>query len=256
MEHAQLLNLAIHAAKLAGDYLCNQKDKEIIYNYQHDIKIKQDKESETIIIQELTKATDFPILSEESTDSFEYILEDYKNYLWIVDPLDGTMNYFQGIPFYCISIALWRNNQPVLGVIYDFKNDVIHSAIYTPAENKPITTCADFANSFANSIICTGFPSGTNYTHTNLSKLIEKIKQFKKIRMLGSAAMSLALVAEQKAHVYCERAINIWDVAAGLALVKAKRGNFFMHQTPNQFQYDVVAGSKNIPPNLLEQLII
>ena len=80
-------------------------------------KIKADKMLESVIIQNLQQESDYPILSEESGTH-----KGTGEECWIVDPLDGSVNFLRGLPIYCISIGLWKNNQPILGVVFDPHN--------------------------------------------------------------------------------------------------------------------------------------
>ena len=117
-----LLKIAIDAARLAGKFLRDNKSIKIISEDNKDIKLNVDFKSESIIFKKLLEH--YPILSEESGG----VLLDESS-IWIVDPLDGTVNYSRKIPLSCISIALWIKKKPVLGVIYDFTRNELFSGI-------------------------------------------------------------------------------------------------------------------------------
>lgn len=119
------LEIAKLACYKAGDFLLNLKEKNK-FNKGKDIKLQADLESEKIICEILTNAFPYPILSEES---YKISNEEKKGIYWVVDPLDGSLNFSQDIPLCCISIALYENNKPILGVIYDFYRDEIFSGI-------------------------------------------------------------------------------------------------------------------------------
>ena len=125
---SSLLELAKKTAFQAGSTLIEQQKsaRQVQQSHNRDVKIKGDFLSETIIIDSLQQHSSFPILTEESGIIGEI---DREQYLWIVDPLDGSLNYSQGIPFCCISIGLWKANSPVLGVIYDFYRNELFSGI-------------------------------------------------------------------------------------------------------------------------------
>jgi len=195
-------------------------EKELI----RDVKIRADRELESIILNRLLGETSYPVLSEESG----YLGGDKtsSDYRWIVDPLDGSLNFSRGIPINCISIALWKGLAPKLGVIYDFNRSEIFSGVVGEGawlNGKPINVSGIDEKSCA--VLCTGFPVATDFSKTSLLDFVEKIRMYKKIRLLGSAALSLAYVACGRADVYAENDIKIWDVAAGIALVKAAGGN-------------------------------
>jgi myo-inositol-1(or 4)-monophosphatase len=123
-----LLKLAKNTAYKAGSTLIKKQKyaRQVHHSHQRDVKIKGDILSETIILESLRINSSFPIISEEAGIIGKI---DREQYLWIVDPLDGSLNYSQGIPFCCISIGLWKANSPVLGVIYDFYRNELFSGI-------------------------------------------------------------------------------------------------------------------------------
>jgi myo-inositol-1(or 4)-monophosphatase len=224
-----LLKIAIDAARLAGKFLRDNKSIKIISEDNKDIKLNVDFKSESIIFKKLLEH--YPILSEESGG----VLLD-KSPIWIVDPLDGTVNYSRKIPLSCISIALWIKKKPVLGVIYDFTRNELFSGIVgfgAKLDKKKIKVSKIKKKS--KSIIFTGFPVKFSLTKNNLKKFIGLVQDYKKIRLIGSAALSLAYVASGRAEVYHEKCIKIWDVAAGLALVKAAGGFYEFSNTNNNF---------------------
>ena len=117
------LEIAKSAALLAGAYIKEQQnqDLEILLNEGRDIKLQIDVDAEKIIKDHLIAKSSFPILAEESGASNE-LNELY----WAVDPLDGTSNFLRNIPISCVSIALMKDIDPILGVIFDFNNDDLY----------------------------------------------------------------------------------------------------------------------------------
>lgn len=217
------LQIAIEAVKASKEKLKSEAGQTRINKSEgKDIKLQSDIDSEKIIFEILKEKTDIDILSEEagfiqgSSDS---------SLRWIVDPLDGSLNYSRGIPLSCISIALWDNITPILGVIYDFNRDFLYSGIVgegAKQNNSPIRVST--IESKSDSIICTGFPVYTHFDDDNLRRFVVGIQEYKKVRLLGSAALSLAFVASGNVEAYKENDIAIWDVAAGIALSKAAGG--------------------------------
>jgi myo-inositol-1(or 4)-monophosphatase len=244
-----LLKLAEKAAIAAGDYLCKYRNhlKIITAKMAHDVKLKADHESEKIIINILS-TTNFPILSEEAG-----LIPSNQNTVlrWIVDPLDGTVNYLEGLPICCVSIGLWEGDHPLLGVVYDFCHEKIYKGIVGGGawlNNKPI--CIKQERSLNQSILCTGFPVSMDFSSTSLKTFIKQIKYFKKVRLLGSAAMSLAFVASGCADVYYEQKIKIWDIAGGLALVKAAGGVVHIQKQSSENIINAYAGTGWLIKNL------
>ncbi|ECZ1525295.1 inositol monophosphatase, partial [Campylobacter coli] len=214
------LEIAKLACYKAGDFLLNLKEKKINFNKGKDIKLQADLESEKIICEILTNAFPYPILSEES---YKISNEEKKGIYWVVDPLDGSLNFSQDIPLCCISIALYENNKPILGVIYDFYRDEIFSGIVGVGAwlNDKKIIPSDNIKDKSQAILATGFSSYMNYDKDGLMEFISNIQEFKKIRLLGSAALSLAYVACGRIDAYYEKDIAIWDVAAGIAILES-----------------------------------
>jgi len=214
-----LLDIATKAAIQAGNYLRDQRTDALkVINYKaKDTKINGDKQAEKIILSYLKKYTTFPILSEETGLSGTLNVDSV---FWVVDPLDGTVNYSEGIPFCCVSIALMNSQQPHLGVIYDFIQDEIFTGIVGKGawlNNLPISTSK--ISSIKDAILATGFPVDTDFSDEILFPFVKQIQTYKKVRLLGSAALSLAYVASGRMDVYLENDIMLWDVAAGCAIV-------------------------------------
>ena len=117
-------NLSISAAIKAGQLLreLNTQPMEVLSSKGKDIKLKADIESERVIIDAL-RTSGIPIISEEQGGDGTL---DANSMRWIVDPLDGTLNYHRKLKYCCVSIALWEGYTPVLGIIYDFNNDDIY----------------------------------------------------------------------------------------------------------------------------------
>lgn len=220
------LELAVYAAKEAGKLLLKTEDTEVVINssINKDIKLQADVESEQLIVQILSEGSDFNILSEESglvkSDNAE-------GYRWIVDPLDGSLNYSRDIDIYAVSIGLWKGNEPVLGVVYDFLHERLYSGLVGDGawlNDKPIkvSTVTDKKSG----ILTTGFPVYSSFDQGNINTFVRNVQDYKKVRLFGSAALSLIHVAKGSVEAYTENNIAVWDVAAGLAILVAAGGSF------------------------------
>ena len=217
------LDLAIKAARAAGSILRERNDISINSAVGKDLKLSSDKKSEKIIIDILREGSDYPVLAEESG----YIgTQDRCGCRWIVDPLDGTINYYKNMEeLTCISIALWDETTPVLGVIYRYSMDEMYwGVVGTGAYCNGIAISPSQTRKICDAVIATGFPTHWDYSIDSLQSFFSTVQQFKKVRMLGAAAIMGAFVAIGKVDVYYEDHIMLWDIAAASAIVIASGG--------------------------------
>lgn len=245
------LEIAIEAARSAGLFLKNERDSgaKVTMEFERDVKLIADVRAEEIIINCLQKQSSFQILSEEKGVVGDQY--DGSDLQWIVDPLDGSLNYLRGIPICCVSIGLWKGNEPLLGVVYDFNREQVFSGIKGQGawlNGNPIQVSE--LGVFDKAVLCTGFPISTDFSSEAILGFVEQVRKYKKLRLLGSAALSLAYVASGLADAYFERNIKIWDVAAGLAIVQAAGG--LIHTLLSEKNiFTVYAGNALLPkPNL------
>ena len=233
----ELLAVAVETAKKAGEYL-RGATTTVLSSIDKDIKLSADIETHKIIIESLTD-TELPILSEEDTEhTFSH------ERVWIVDPLDGSLNYVRGMPSCAVSIALWGNNEPVLGVVFDFNRNELYSGLVgSGAWMNDVPIHVSGTKEKADAVIMSGFPSYTDYSDEALYAYIKRVQEFKKVRLIGSAALSLAYVASGRADAYYESGIKLWDVAAGLALVRAAGGAYASNASDAHQGYKISAAS-------------
>lgn len=224
-QYERELELAKMAAKEAGDFLKRREEIHVDASEGKDIKLSSDKYSEKIIIDRL-KETEIPILSEECGRVNVQGNAECSGAVWIIDPLDGTANYWKGLQeLACVSIALWKDSRPVLGVVYRFFSDELYHGIVGQGaflNGEPIHT-SDVTET-EQAIVATGFPVHRDYGTESLSVFINQVQNFKKVRMLGAAAVMGTFVAVGKVDAYMEDEIMLWDVAAAAALVLAAGG--------------------------------
>ena len=242
----EALALAEQAAREGGRFLAEtpRRGAAPVAETARDIKLQADRGAEDRIAGVLAAGSRIPIVAEERSSDAPAPSGGLR---WIVDPLDGTMNYFQGIPFCCVSVALWKDDEPVVAAIYDFDREEMFSAV--------VGTGAWLNGSMIEvqtappdrAVLCTGFPAATDFAAPVLSRFVEQIQRFRKIRLLGSAALSLAYVAAGRAHAYFERDVRIWDVAGGLTLVRAAGGQFIQTPSPVPYALTVYAHNGSCP---------
>jgi len=232
------LTIAKKAALEAGNFLRKNKDNlnKTISSTERDIKLQADIEAEKIIKDIIKNNSSFGILAEESGMSSE---ESYKN-LWVVDPLDGTANYSRSIPLCCVSIAMLSDANPVLGVIYDFNNDELYEgSINTSACLNGRSISVSKTKKTQEGILVTGLPNDTDYSDEVMMEMIKNFQNWRKVRMIGSAALASVYVASGKADLYIENKSYLWDIAAGAAIVNAAGGEALILNQNEKFQVDV-----------------
>ena len=232
------LTIAKNAAVEAGNFLRKNKDNlnKIISSTERDIKLQADIEAEKIIKDIINNDSSFGILAEESGMLSK---KSYKN-LWVVDPLDGTANYSRNIPLCCVSIAILSDAKPVLGVIYDFNNDELYEgSINTNACLNGQAISVSETKLSQEGILITGLPNDTDYSDEAMMKMIKNFQNWRKVRMIGSAALASVYIASGKADLYMENKSYLWDIAAGAAIVNAAGGEALILNQNEKFQVDV-----------------
>jgi len=238
------LQIAKSAALLAGDYLKEQqvKNLKILSNKARDLKLQIDIDAEEIIKEHITQKSSLPILAEES--GMNGSLDDF---FWVVDPLDGTSNFLRNIPISCVSISLMQGLTPALGAIFDFNNSDLYCA---HKESKAYVNDMEISVSSLSlkkeSTLVTGIPAKDNYSDVEFKNMISDFQSWKKIRMIGSAAMASVYVASGKAEAYKENGIFLWDIAAGAAIVEAAGGKISISNLQPDFRVDANFTNKNI----------
>ncbi len=209
-----------------GDFLMEEKYKvsaaDVIQKGQHDYVTYVDKTAEKYIVEGLTKI--FPpagFITEEGTST-----KKGDTFNWIVDPLDGTTNFIHGLAPFSVSIALKRDDEIVLGVIYEPNLDeVFYAWEDSPAFLNDQPMDVSTTNNLDNALLATGFP------YYDYSKLSEYMRVFewclqntRGVRRLGSAAVDLAYVACGRMDGFFEYGLKPWDVAAGSFIVQRAGG--------------------------------
>lgn len=207
--------LRSHSAESLRHYSYSQEN-------EREMKAKVDIVMNQAIFDRLS-GTGVSILSEESYFYEKNINSAYK---FIVDPLDGTVNFVRGTGPFAISIALYKDNTPVFGVIGDVLSQNLFwggRGIGSFVGGKKMSVSS--IKTLNESILCTGFPSRFDFNNEQkTSDYCKFMSQFGKVRMIGSASISLTHVAHGDAECYSENNIMIWDVAAGLAIVEGSGG--------------------------------
>ena len=236
------LNVMIKASEKASKSLI--RDFGEIENLQVSVKgpsdfvTSADINVEKILIEELTKSKkNFSFLSEESG----LIKNKDKKNMWIIDPIDGTSNFLHGIPHFAISIALQSDNEIVSGLIFDpIKNEMFYAEKNNGSylNNKRIRV-----SKRKNIDECLFATNGKKFKDVKLHN-----------RKSGSAALDMAYVASGRYDGYFQENLNLWDIAAGLILVKEAGGILNQVNLTKNENLEIIASSSNINEKMLEKL--
>jgi len=243
----QPLAVAQQAARAAGDLLRAQFEKPLTVNVAtaHDIKLEVDVEAQNLITRILLERFPAHALYGE-----EGIVGDQgSDYQWVVDPLDGTVNFFYGIPHFCVSIALRFRDEVIVGVVFDPMRNEFWSAEkngIATLNGKPIQVSPRAQLSEA--MVSIGFAKTSATIDAGLPLLQDLVHRVRKCRMLGSAALDLAYIASGRLDAYIEQGISLWDIAAGSLLVERAGGRVELapsEKIPDKFR--IIASNGKLP---------
>jgi myo-inositol-1(or 4)-monophosphatase len=240
------LDAAAQAARSAGELLRQHFGAPLEVNAfeAHDIKLDLDVRSQDLITRFLLDR--FPshaIYGEEGIAG-----DQASEFQWIVDPIDGTVNYFYSIPHFCISIALRERGEIIVGVIYDPMRDELWQAERggeATLNGAPIAVSA--RTQLSDAVLSVGFSKTKTTINAGLPLLEKYVTRARKCRLMGSAALDLAYVSCGRLDAYIEQSVSLWDVAAGKLLVECAGGKFEMTpRADNPDKISVVASSGRI----------
>lgn len=226
MELDKICKNAIKVIRETGNFIRQENlklsDQQIETKGLHDYVTYVDKTSEERLTEGLKRIIpDSGFITEEDT------IDDHEaEYTWIIDPLDGTTNYIHGIPVYSVSVALQRNKQTVVGIVYEIVRDECFyswegAPVYMNGQLVRVTETSELNNS----LLATGFPY---YDYKQLPAYLQLfehlLRNTRGVRRLGSAAVDLAYVAAGRFDAFFEYSLHAWDVAAGAFLVQQAGG--------------------------------
>ncbi|MGB0993289.1 MAG: inositol monophosphatase family protein [Akkermansiaceae bacterium] len=211
----------------------------------HDIKLALDRESQDLITRVLLDAfPDHALYGEEGIAG-----NQSSDYQWIVDPIDGTVNFFYGIPHYCVSIALRHKEELIVGVIYDpSMDDMWEVEKGSPALLNGKLISASPREKLEESILFVGCGKDEETLATGLERFKRASLRARKMRMMGSAALGMAYIACGRLDAYVESTISLWDIAAGQLLLESAGGK--VELTPREDKpnvWSIVATNGKIP---------
>ncbi len=216
-------------ARLAGEFISRSRvdfsPQRVEYKGEQNLVSYVDKEAERLILSELAKLLpEAKVLSEEGFSQLLSPLGD--EYLWVVDPLDGTANFVHSMPPYCVSIALLKGREVLVGVIYEVTRDECfwaHKLSGCYLNGKQIRVSD--VQRVQDSMVITGMAYNTPGGEESFLRAFSYFNVHTNgTRRIGSAAANLAYVAAGRAECFFQRGLSEWDVAAGVLLVERAGG--------------------------------
>jgi myo-inositol-1(or 4)-monophosphatase len=231
-EIQKALACAVRAARQAGSLMRRNETlvKKINQQSQHDIKLELDVRCQKLIEKTLLAA--FPqaaVLGEEGVAGVEGA-----DWRWVVDPIDGTVNFTYGVPHACVSVALQKRAgrldefSTLLGVVYDpFCEELFTGVRGGPALLNGRRVHASRRTTLAEAMVAIGFSKEPASLRENLPVFNALVGKVRKMRMMGSAALSLSYVAAGRFDAYIESGIHLWDIAAAGLILECAGGEFW-----------------------------
>jgi myo-inositol-1(or 4)-monophosphatase len=247
-EMQKALATAVQAARAAGA-LMRRNDhavKKVNQQSRHDIKLELD-----VRCQKLIEGTLLAALPHSAVFGEEGLAgHDGANVRWVVDPIDGTVNFAYGVPHACVSIALQERASEteefvtVLGVVYDpFCDELWTGQLGGKAmlNGRPIQ--ASRRADLAEAIVAIGFSKDAASLRENLPVFNALVGRVRKMRMMGAAALSLAYVAAGRFDAYIESGVQLWDIAAAGLILECAGGEFWRETVDGGPKYRMVANN-------------
>jgi myo-inositol-1(or 4)-monophosphatase len=263
-ELRKALAAAVRGARAAGKLMRQnlRATKKVNAKTSHDIKLELDVRCQKLIEKILRAA--FPkiaLLGEEGDSG-----ATNEALRWVVDPIDGTVNFAYGIPHACVSIALQARSskfqvpssrskpgdhasritpyETIVGVVYDPFTDELWTAIRgEPTRLNGHAVRVSPRKELKECIVCVGFAKSRQSLEQALPHFIWMARRVRKMRMMGAAALGLAYVASGRFDAYIERGVSLWDVAAGGLLIECAGGKFWTEPVPGTEKIRMVASN-------------
>ena len=245
--------MSIDAARRAGSVVRDRflTDKEIGFKGRNDIVTDVDLESERIILDLVrSEFPQFSILSEESNP-----VETDSPFTWVIDPIDGTRNFAEGIPHFCVVVALAKGADTVLGVTYDpIKEETFTAQVGQGAHLNGEPISVSTRQEIPDCVL--GFDLG--YVDDKAATAMDMLRHlwpgFQTMRLMGSSALGMAYAAAGRVDLYFHHSLSPWDSASGLLIAREAGGNVVdrQGQNANLFTPSVIVSSQQLIGRFLE----
>jgi myo-inositol-1(or 4)-monophosphatase len=241
--YQKFLSVAREAALETGAFLRQHLSQELVVDHleAHDIKLELDRRAQALIEKKVLHA--FPesaIYGEEGISG-----DPDAEYRWVLDPIDGTVNFFYGIPHFAISIALQREGKTIVGVIYDPMREELWEAMLGGAvtlNQRPIRVSK--RTELSDAVLSIGMSKNAAFVKKALPRLTEMMERARKCRIMGSATLDVAYVACGRLDAYIEGQISLWDIAAGALMIEMAGGHVDLRPHPAEpDKYSIIASS-------------
>jgi myo-inositol-1(or 4)-monophosphatase len=257
-EQQRALQCAVGAARAAGALMRKnlRLEKKVNSATLHDIKLDLDVRCQKLIERQLRRQ--FPkitILGEEGISG-----NAEAEQRWVVDPIDGTVNFTYGIPHACVSIALQIRKEgksdevdytTMLGVVYDPFAEELWTAIRGgPAKLNGRVIRVSRNTQLCEATVSIGFAKSRNSLQQTLPYFNRLVQRVRKVRIMGSAALALTYVATGRFDAYIERGIRLWDIAAGGLIVECAGGEFWREPIAGKYAYSMLASNGRLRKKL------
>ena len=243
-ELGQLHDLAIQLAGQAGEVHVRRETGDVDSKSSATDPVSDvDREAESLIVAGLRELRpDDAILGEEDTS-----VQGSSGFRWVIDPLDGTVNYLYEFPSHAVSIGVEFDGVPVIGVVLDTALDELHASLVEKKSTRngqeiQVTSCSDLSVA----LLGTGFAYQPPLRRSQAMIITELIPHVRDIRRSGSCAVDLCSVASGRLDAFYETGVNRWDVAAGVQMVRGAGGMV----TYDEDKKRIIASG----PNLWEEL--
>ena len=261
--------VAEQLARLAGQELLQQRRSQLVVEskgQRRELVTAADRVAEHIVVGGLQQA--FPahgVLAEEGVLTTQGKASNACDWLWIVDPLDGTTNFVHGLPFYCVAIALAYQGDPVVGVVHapalaeTFVATRGGGARRKFGDGTEQVLRVSTTAAFADALLATGFSYNRNEPgrDDNSGNLARILPHCRDLRRLGSAELDLCLVASGQYDGYWERYLAPYDVAAGAVIVREAGGIVSDFQNGNDWLFgDAILASNGLVHEELRQFLL
>jgi len=252
-----MINKVIQISKKAGEIVREGFGKNFSIEYKTNISnlvTEIDKKSEALIIDFIKK--EFPVHSVLAEESGEHGTSS--EYLWVIDPLDGTTNFAHRLPIFAVSIGVQKNGETICGVVYDVTRDEIYSSekgsgSFRNGEKLHVSTNDDLRKS----VLVTGFPYNIseNPDHA-IERFIASLKAARAVRRLGSAAIDFCYVASGVFDAFWEVHLHPWDICAGKLIVEEAGGvvTNFNNEKIDIYSKQILATNNRVHQKMLELL--